>query len=94
MRRKQLFLYFLLFLSATFLFVEYFHTETTISVFDNCPVCQWERSFFSPGALYFLVLAFALILLYTVALSQNAVKYSDVDKQYLSRAPPIISLSK
>jgi hypothetical protein len=87
-RKQARFFFLLLFISAFFLFAEYFHTETDIGQNEQCPICRWEQSLFTSGQVHFFAILIVLILFSRLVLAQN--KNQSLLLYHISccRAPP------
>jgi hypothetical protein len=87
-RRQAGYLFLLLFISAFFLFAEYFHTETDIGQNEQCPICRWEQSLFTSGQVHFFAVLFVLILFSRLILAQNKNQSLLLYHICCCRAPP------
>ncbi len=86
--KRLFFLTFFLFLCGIFLFAEYFHTD--LDIFENCPVCQWERSIFAPGSLYAVILTVTFALFFRFSIYNEYHTETRVPSNRNSRAPPLL----
>ncbi|MCP4152644.1 MAG: hypothetical protein GY757_33215 [bacterium] len=89
-RNQKAFLYALLFISVVLLFSQYFHTETTLTPQDNCPICVWERSVYTTGQIYLFCLAISIVLYRRLFASQEKNLFSEAYGFFNSRAPPAL----
>ena len=90
--KKLFFLLFIIFLAIFFLFIEYFHTETSFSSDeqDDCPVCIWERVSIASGKFFLFCLHFILIFFYMLVLQKCKVDFFRALLYKKTRAPPLI----
>lgn len=77
------------YITAIFIFAEFLHTDTHFNPLDDCPICQWERSFYTPGQLEQMLILLLFVLLFKLFPGQESRRQLHVARYYQSRAPPI-----
>lgn len=88
--KKRLFFCLLGGLAITFLFTQYFHTETTIEPDDDCSICVWERNVVAVSQLYFLFLLVLFTCLFKFFVFHCRLKTVIRLFHFNSRAPPAV----
>ena len=87
-KKRILFFVFLVFFLCITLMTEFFHQEKTIERIDLCPIGIWELNTIAVASLCLLVLLIIFILLRSLYLFNDKIRFYSPFYCYCQRAPP------
>lgn len=90
MKRKTYILLILVFFASVMLLADFFHQEKTLSLTDNCPICQWQKDSVAHAGVFVFIISILLAIFLSLPLCSERVDSLTTHRRYSSRAPPWI----